>query len=169
MWRYFWLLNLLFALYFVWILLTACLIGLTVFAARRWGAPAAFGLGCGGALPLLFGLVVLGLGSNLVQAALPSAGATVWSSLRRGLKVLGDRLGAVILLTILWLLAAITVGIVLATAFLVVGFLVGDSPALEMAIGVVTTLVQWLIGSVWTVAYLAALVALVQHRPDGSP
>lgn len=168
-WRYFWLLNLLVALYFVWILLTACLIGLTVFAAQRWGASAAFGLGFGGGLPLLFGLVVLGLGSNLAQAALPSAGATVWSSLRRGLAVLGERLGAVILLTILCMLAAITVGIVLATASLVMGFLVGDNPVLGMALGVATTLLQWSIGSVWTVAYLAALVSLVQHRPDESP
>ena len=167
-WRYFWLLNLLLALYFVWMLLAACLVGLAVFASQRWGEPAAFGVGCGGGLPLLLGLLVLGLGSNLAQVALPSAEATVWSSLRRALKVLGERLGAVILLTILWILAAITVGIVLAMTSFLIGLLVGDEPSLRVALQLATTLVQWLIGSVWTVVYLAALVALVQRQPGGA-
>jgi hypothetical protein len=168
-WRYFWLLNLLLALYLVWMLLAVCLVGLAVLAAQRWGGPAAFGLGCVGAMPLLFGLLVLGLGSKLAQAALPSAEATVWSSLRRAAEVLGTRLGAVVLLTILWILAAMTVGVVLATVSFLIGLLVGEEPSVKMALQAATTLVQWLIGSVWTVVYLAALVAFTPRRPEGAP
>jgi len=168
-WRFFWLFNLLLALYLVWILLLACLIGMAVFAAQRWGGMAAFGLGCGGALPLLFGLLVLGLAANLAQVALPVAEATVRGSLLRAFQVLGRRLGAVLLLTVLWILATITISIVVAITSFSLSLLVGPGQALGVALQVGTTLVEWLIGSMLAVALMASMAALVHQRRDVGP
>lgn len=165
-WRFFWLFNLLMALYLVWILLVVCLVALAAFAAQRWGGMAAFGMGCGGALPLLFGLLVLGLAANLAQVALPVAEATVRGSLRRAFQVLGRRLGAVVLLTVLWILATITISIVVAITSFSLSLLSGQGQALEVTLRVGTTLIEWLIGSMLAVAFMASMSALVQSRRD---
>jgi len=163
-WRLFWLLNLLFVVYFVWALLFFTLVTLAAFAAERWGGAAGFGVGCGGTLPLLFGALVMVVGANLAQIAIANPDATVRSAVVRALEVLGKRLGTVILLLVLWTLATITLTIVVVVISVVLGLLTAGEPGLGMAIQVAMTLLQWLVGSMVTLTFMASLVPLM--RPD---
>ena len=64
-------------------------------AAGSGGRGAALGIGCGGALPLGFLALVAGLWFHVAQADLAREGSGVRAASRRGLDVLGRRLGAV--------------------------------------------------------------------------
>ncbi len=137
------------------------------FGGLRWGAPAALGIGCGGALPLAFLAVVLGLWLNVGQADLARDGSGVGAAARRGLAVLGRRLGAVCALFVLFLGAAIA----LAAAFLPLSFLadslLAHSPGTLGFVRFILLLLQALPNTLLTMLLAGALVALVHSETSG--
>ncbi|HEY4575797.1 MAG TPA: hypothetical protein VIJ26_17590, partial [Thermoanaerobaculia bacterium] len=112
MWRFFGVL-LLFGV-FAFLLGGGVLLWLLFLGAggAQWGSPAALGIGCGGALPMGFLALVLGLWLHLAQADLARDGSSVRAASRRGIAVLGRRLGTVIALFLIALAAALALAVV---------------------------------------------------------
>jgi hypothetical protein len=159
--RYFGFVNLYGLLLLIVVALFAALVFAAVGAGQQWGAPAGIGLGCGGALPLGFLIVVTALWSTLAFADLPAAG--VGSASRMALAVLGRRLGAVLLL----LLLAICASIAINSLFLplsMIGSAAADSPLSSILWQGPSTILQWIFATVVNVAHAASLVALMRSE-----
>ena len=168
-WRYFGLLVLFWGLLLMMAmagLLWLLFLGL---GGATWGAPAAFGIGCGGALPLAFLALVLGLWLNVVQADLAREGAGLRAAARRGLDVLGRRLGAVSALVVLFLGAAFAVGATFARLSAGSREWLAGAPQIRAFVRFLLLLLQTL-PSTWLAMLLAgSLVALVRsetRRPE---
>ena len=163
MWRFFWFLNLYMAV------LTAVaggfilLVALAVAGGQYWGAPAALGIGCGGMLPLLFLALVVVLWAQLAQVDLVEDGTGTAVAMRRGLQVLGHRLGGVLLLFLIMLASSVAIGMVVAPFSL--GFAVIDNLALEVVARLLLTALEWSAGAVIGIGFAAALVALMRAEP----
>jgi hypothetical protein len=164
LWRFFWFVNL-YAV--VLTLLLAVFVALVVAAAlggRRWGTPAAFGIGCGGALPLVFLLVVVALWIALAQADLGRPGSGVLRASRRGLTVLGRRLGAVLLVFLLFVAGASALGVLfLPLAFASEIGLREAFPA-RLAANLFIQVLQWLVSAAFNIALAGTLVALMRSE-----
>ena len=163
-WRFFRML----VLYWTLILLMAgVLLAWLIFlfvGGAQWGAGAAFGIGCGGALPLLFLALVLGLWSSVAEAVLARESSGVLAASRQGLSVLGHRLGAVIALFIVFLgamfaLAAAFVPVSAATDMLLTGV-----PRVRALVQLILLLLQSLPNALLTMALAGSLVALVRSE-----
>lgn len=169
MWRFFWLIN----LYLVGILLVTLLwmlvIVFAVWGNEAWGGPAAVGIGCGGSLPLVFLIVVLAFWYLLAQAELPREGRTVRGASRRALDLLGRRLGAVLLIAVIFMGASLVLNLGFSAAMSPISFLLLPS-LLEEQLGVycfgqlVLYAVQLIVGAVLSIAFYGAMVALVQSE-----
>ena len=161
--------------FLVLVILVFLLFALLVFAwiatlalgAARWGPGAAFGIGCGGALPVFFVLLVLRVWMDLGKAALPvesARGTGVGAASHLGFEVLGRRLGAVILLFVIYVVALIAVGVFFfVVSFAVEAALHGELMAL-LATRLLLTLVQWIPQVVLELTLAGALVALVRSE-----
>lgn len=130
----------------------------------EWGAPAAFGIGCGGALPLVFLALVLGLWFQIAQADLAREGSGVRTASRRGLHVLGRRLGAVAILFILFLGAAIGLLIVFLPLTAAADLLLSGSPGWRALVRLILFLLQSLPSTLLTMVLAGSLVALVRSE-----
>jgi hypothetical protein len=144
----------------------------TLGGAARWGETGALGIGCGGALPLGFVLVVLLLWYAVAQADLAREGSGVWVASRSGFAVLGARLGTVILLFAAFLCPFVLLAVA-GLAARAAGPLWSGRPALRAAAETGFTLVASLTQGLLLVALGGTLVALVRsetgRRRAGSP
>lgn len=161
--------------YFGFSLLFGLLVGLMVgsvalwiafvgWGGERWGDGAILGIGCGGIFPLGFLVLVLSFWFSVAQAALAREGSGVWSASRLGLSVLGRRLGAVILLFLLFLCAAAALAFAFIPLSIVVDLLLADAPAARAVTKLLLLLVQGIPNALLAVALGAALVALVRSE-----
>lgn len=130
----------------------------------HWGAPAAFGIGCGGMLPLAFLALVLGLWFHVAQADLAREGSGVGAASRRGLDVLGRRLGSVITLFILFLGAGLALSIVFLPLTAVTDSLLSGAPGWRALVRVVLFLLQSLPSTLLAMVLAGSLVALVRSE-----
>ena len=130
----------------------------------EWGAPAAFGIGCGGALPLAFLALVLSLWFQVAQADLAREGSGVRAASRRGLHVLGRRLGAVVILFIVFLGAAIGLSIVFLPLTAAADSLLSGSPGWRAVVRLILLLLQSLPSTLLTMLLAGSLVALVRSE-----
>ena len=163
LWRYFWLLNLFMLISTVWLVLPLLLLLLTVWGDSRWGTSAALGIGCGGAIPVVFSLIVLAFWSQLAQADLAREASGVWIATGRGLQILGRRLGAVIVLGLAPGGYHDHLDRLGSRAFDLSRFLLGIPAPPQNGPGhVVLTLVEWGSSSLISVAFAAILVSLVR-------
>ena len=130
----------------------------------QWGTSAAFGIGCGGALPLVFLALVLGLWFQVAQADLAREGSGVRTASRRGLHVLGRRLGAVAIFFILSLGAAVGLSIVFLPVTAVADALLSGSPGWRVLVRLMLFLLQSLPSTLITMILAGSLVALVRSE-----
>jgi hypothetical protein len=163
-WRYFWLLNLFLVLATLWMTLFAGLLLAAIAAGGRWGPQAALGIGCGGSLPAVFGLVVLGLWANLAQAEVAHLDSGVWSAMRNSLRVLGRRFGAVVVLSLLAMVVALTIGVFFAVVSTLAELAAHGFGAVLMVGQGVLAIGQMVASGLLTLAFAAALVALVRSE-----
>ncbi|HEX9942240.1 MAG TPA: hypothetical protein VGG03_09510 [Thermoanaerobaculia bacterium] len=163
-WRFFGLLVLFWGLMLL-MTVAACLwlVSLGV-GGGTWGAPAALGIGCGGALPLAFLTVVLGLWFNVAQADLAREGSGVRAASRRGLAVLGRRLGAVIGLSVLFLAAALALAFVFVPVSLVTDALLAGAPRVRGFVHFLLLLLQTFPNTLLAMLLAGSLVALVRSE-----
>jgi hypothetical protein len=139
-------------------------LGLAVAGGGEWGSPAAVAIVCGGALPMGFLALVAGLGFHLAQADLAREASGVRASWRRGLGVLGRRLGAV---TGLFLLVAAAV-LGLTALFLPLSSaadaLLSGAPGMRALVQLLLVLLQSLPNTLLVTLFAGALVALVRSE-----
>ncbi|HEY4561620.1 MAG TPA: hypothetical protein VIJ36_01495 [Thermoanaerobaculia bacterium] len=164
MWRFFGVL-LLFGV-FAFLLGGGVLLWLLFLGAggAQWGSPAALGIGCGGALPMGFLALVLGLWLHLAQADLARDGSSVRSASRRGIAVLGRRLGTVIALFLIALAAALALAIVFFPLGEAADTLLSGAPLTRSLVRFLLFLLQSLPNTLLAMVLAGALVALVRSE-----
>ncbi|MFL6237564.1 MAG: hypothetical protein ACJ76N_30880 [Thermoanaerobaculia bacterium] len=163
-WRYFGVL-LLFGV-FAFLLGGAVLLWLIFLGVggAQWGSPAALGIGCGGALPMGFLALVLGLWVHLAQADLARDGSSVRAASRRGIAVLGRRLGTVIALFLLALAVALALAIVFFPLGVAADSLLSGAPLTRALVRFLLFLLQSLPNTLLAMVLAGALVALVRSE-----
>ncbi len=130
----------------------------------QWGSPAAFGIGCGGALPMGFLALALGLWLHLAQADLARDGSSVRTASRRGIAVLGRRLGTVIALFLLTLVSALALAIVFFPLGAAADTLLSGAPLTRALVRFLLFLLQSLPNTLLVMVLAGALVALVRSE-----
>jgi hypothetical protein len=130
----------------------------------QWGSPAALGIGCGGALPMGFLALVLGLWVHLAQADLARDGSSVRAASRRGIAVLGRRLGTVTALFLLTLVAALALAIVFFPLGAAADALLSGAPLMRALVRFLLFLLQSLPNTLLAMVLAGALVALVRSE-----
>jgi hypothetical protein len=166
-WRFFGALLLFWGLAFPLGLAVLLWVVFTVAGGGRWGGAAALGIGCGGALPLGFLVLVTGLWFHLAQADLAREGSGVRTASRRGLAVLGRRLGAVTVLFLLALAAALGLAAVFLPLSAVADGLLAGAPApmmMRALVRLLLLLLQSLPNTLLAMVLAGALVALVRSE-----
>jgi hypothetical protein len=136
----------------------------TAVGGGEWGGPAALGIGCGGALPLGFLALVAGFWFHLAQADLARDGSGVRAASRRGLAVLGRRLGAVIALFLLTLVAALALAALFFPLAAAADALLSGAPLLRTLVRFLLLLLQSLPNTLLATLLAGALVALVRSE-----
>ncbi len=166
-WRFFGVLLLFGVLLFglggaalLWLLSTAV-------GGGEWGSRAALGIGFGGALPLGFLILVAGLWFHLAQAGLAREGSGVRAASRQGLAVLGRRLGAVILLLLLVLGAALALAALFLPLSTAADALLAGAPLMRTLVRFLLLLLQSLPNTLLATLFAGALVALVRSETPG--
>jgi hypothetical protein len=165
MWRFFGFLGL-YGAAWIGVLLAFCLwLFLTVGGSQRWGKGAAWGIGCGGLLPLVFLAFVVVLWGLVAQADLAREASGVWRAASHGLRVLGARFGAVLGLFLLFFVCAVILALVGVVLGLFVSLALSRAPfGFALGVRLSLNLLQSLAGSAIALALAAALVALVQSE-----
>jgi hypothetical protein len=167
LWRYFWLLNLMAAFALLWLLLVGVAFGLTVLGAEQWGPAAAFGIGCGSSIPLVFGMVMIAMWASLAQADLAFEDSEVGTATRRSLSLLGRRLGAVSLIFLLAVVLGVLLGIGISSLSIASTLLLPDSGPghwLGATVQLGLNVVELIVGSAVAIGFSASLVSLVRSE-----
>jgi len=169
LWRFFWFFHLAFTVLLVLLLLMLLLVLGAVYGGESWGPGAAFGIGCGGALPLVFLFLVYALWFNVAQpaVALEESGAVRGSSL--GLRIVGRRLGASLLILLVAIVAAVGVGLFFSIGQWTAALFAQDSFTALITIYLVFGLLQMVVGAVVNLYVLAAYTSLVVAEAGGAP
>lgn len=147
-----------------WAAASALWLGLTVLAAQRWGAGAGAGVGCGGSLPVVFGWIVLLFWWQLGQALLAEEGAPFWASVGQALRLVGHRFGGLLLIVLVVLVAALAVNVLFMPLSVGIELALARQASARLLSGSLLALAQWLAGSVLSVLYAGALVALTRSE-----
>ncbi len=129
-----------------------------------WGKPAVLGLGGFGLLPLGFLFLVAGLWSRVAQADLAREGSGARAAARRGLTVLGRRLGAVTLLVFLVAGGAMALALLFLPVSAVPGLLLAGAPGARTFVWIVLFLLQGIPGALLPLILASSLVALVRSE-----
>lgn len=169
-WRFFWFFHLALTVSLVFILLLALLVVGAVYGNEAWGPGAAVGIGCGGALPLLFLVLVYALWYTAAQPAVALEGSGPVRGSRLALRVVGRRLGASFLI----LLVVVVISMVVGMGF----FLAQTASSLalqeEYFVAWLVTyglvyLLQMAVSSALSVYFLAAFGSLVVPEAAEAP
>jgi hypothetical protein len=110
-WRYFWFFHLSLTVGLVLMLVATLVLVGVGFGYEAWGAGAAYGIGCGAALPFLFALLVFGFWSVTSRPFLALPEGSVLRAAGAGLRIVGRRPGAVLLVVGTVLIAGIAIAL----------------------------------------------------------
>jgi hypothetical protein len=163
-WRYFWFVNL--ALVVTTLIVGAflALILLVAAGATSMGPAGALAVGCAGIVPIFLLLLFTGMWAWLAQADLAADDGGVGRSARRALRILGRRLGGVLLIMLLAIVASVVLAMVFLPASMIIGLATRESFGASLVLRALLTLVQWGIGGVVNVAVAGTAVALVRDE-----
>jgi hypothetical protein len=164
MWTYFWLFHLFVSLALLLVAFWALLVVGVAAAFQSHGGFAAFGLGCGGALPLLFAGLVgsLWFQTSLVEAARPGVGAIAASN--AGLKLLTARPAAIFLFFVLQLVAGVALAVLFVPFSLMIDVAFRGQFGLGLAAKLPLQLVQWAFTTALQLVFQGATVALARDH-----
>jgi hypothetical protein len=129
-----------------------------------WGGPAALGIAIGGLFPVGFLFLVAALWSHVAQADLAREGSGARAAARRGLTVLGRRLGAVTLLVLLVAAAGMALAFLFVPVSAVPEILLAGAPGLRAFVLVVLFLLQGIPSALLGLVLASSLVALVRSE-----
>src|SRR6185295_15885386 len=166
-WRYFWLLNL-YSLYAGLVVMLALGgVGLVAWAAARWGALSALGMGCGVLIPVVLGGLACWAWYAVARAELSRPRSSVRGAARRGVEILRRRLGAVLLLLVLFGVASMTIQLAFAPFSALSAWFLGDRPFLARATEIFLDVAASLPAAIADVVLAGSLIAL--NRAEGAP
>lgn len=160
--------GILLALGIVWLLLLLGLVLAIAATGQGLDGGAALAIGCGGAIPLFFLMLVLALAAAVGQADVPRPDGSALEAVRTGFRVLGRRLGACALLYVLFLTGTIAVATAEGIVSFVSGLALRDAPAASFAVSGVLFALQTLLQTALTLGLAAALVALVRGEKSAA-
>ncbi len=161
MWRFFWFFHL-YVTCALLLMLLALLLALGAgFGYRAWGVGAAVGIGCGGALPFVFLVLVFALWFLAALPAVVVSGGKALAGAGLGLRVVGRRLGASLLIFVVLLVASLVVGLGMGVAQTMVNLMLRHQLVIWGTLYAALALVQWLVSSLINVFVLAAFTSLV--------
>jgi hypothetical protein len=123
--------------------------------------------GCLTLLPLLGLCVLLNLFALLAMVLLARPDGSVWRAMRQALGVLRRRLGGLLLLALLFVIAVFGVALVFAPLSQGMATAVPTDGAAWFAVQFLLALAQWIIQGILTIALLASTVAMVRGEMDG--
>jgi hypothetical protein len=129
-----------------------------------WGKPAVLGIALGGLLPLGFLFLVAALWNHVAQADLAREGSGALAAARRGLTVLGRRLGAVTVLVFLVAAAGMALAFLFVPVSVVPEILLAGAPRLRTFVLIVLFLLQGIPSALLTMVLDSSLVALVRSE-----
>jgi hypothetical protein len=161
-WRFFWLINLFMALASVPLLVLGGVVMASAWLVTTESVGAAVATGCLGVVIVIVLSFVCSLWWQLAMAATASGPMRLWRAVGQGLRVLLRRLGALVVLVLLAIVVGITLAIVFVPVGIVVEVVVRDSFWGYISAQVVMTIIQSLFSAVLSVAFAAALIALVR-------
>lgn len=166
-WRFFWFFHLSVTVSLL-LLLVGLLIALAAGLGREtWGLPAAYGIGCGGSLPLLFAFAVYVLWNLTAQPAVALPASGTLRGARTGLRVVGRRPGAVLLVFLVFVVVSVVAWIGLAVAQMAVGVAVPDDLTAWAVVYGLFSLVQWALSTALNVFATGAFTSLVVAEAAG--
>lgn len=139
-------------------------LGLAALGGERWGPGAAAGIACGGALPVLFVWLVLVLWWQVGQALLAEEHAAFWASLAEALRIVGRRLGGLLLIAALLLAALLALNVIFLPLSMGVEVALSQRASARLVAGSLLALAQWLAASLLAVLYAGGLVALARSE-----
>lgn len=168
MWRFFWLFHLLVLVSFAWLLIPVALVASSIWSGEQWGGTAGLAVGCAGAIPVLFSLLVLALWTGLAQATLVGQDGGVWQAARTGLRLLGGRLGTVVFIFIVVLVASIVASLTVSILSAIVGLLLDRWQLLRLTVEVLVWMLQWGVSSAFGLGLAATLIGLVRSELAGA-
>lgn len=164
LWRFFWLINLMFLFWLVWVVFASVAAVAGVLVTGGAGLSAGLAVGCASILPLGFLFVLLFFWSLFGEADIADSDCSAWDGLRGGLRVLVRRLGAVFLLFVLMAFASVAIGMV----FLVLSFPLSTGLVPHGALQLTATLflqaLQWLAAGVVQLTIVGAVVAILRNE-----
>lgn len=166
--RYFALVNLYGVV--VGAVLILALVGAGAFAAAAvtWGPIAAAGIGCVSIVPIFLMFVVVGVWYDIACAALAREGESVRGAWRGAWKILGQRLGAVALLLVLFAAASMAIWLTLFPLSALISFTTNGRPLLAFAGHGLFQVVAALPGAVAETVFAGSWVALVRSEALGA-
>jgi hypothetical protein len=139
-------------------------LGFAVAGDGEWGSPAALAIVLGGALPVGFLALVAGLGFLVAQADLAREGSGVRSAWRRGLGILGRRLGAVTALFVLIAAALLALAALFLPLSTAADALLAGTPGVRALVRCLLVLLASLPDNLLVTLFAGALVALVRSE-----
>lgn len=168
-WRFFWFFHLSLTIGLLLMLVAVLIVFGVVLGYETWGGGAAYGIGCGAALPFLFVLFVYALWSVTAQPFLAKPGCGVMRAAGDGLRVIGRRPGAVLLIVLTLLVLGVGLAITLWVGELSIGLLVESRFAAGIVLFALFAVVRMVINAALGVFASAAFTSLaVAEAPEGA-
>lgn len=160
-WRFFWFFHLSVTVSLL-LMLAGVLVALGAgLGYETWGAPAAWGIGCGASLPFLFAVLVYALWTLAAQPAVALPESGVIRGARAGLRVVGRRPGAVLLVLVVFAVLSVVAWMAIFVAQMLIGVAIPDDTLAWALVYVLFSLVQWVLSAALTVYASAAYSSLV--------
>ena len=160
--RIFWVYNLF--LLFLTLLLVACMLPILLAAWLSEDSVSALGcvMGCGLALPLGFIAVALVLAMMVAQICAVEEGATTMGATRRAFAITGHRLGGLLLLYLLMIVASLAVSILFGVIGLILNLALASAGTLLAVFSAGLGIVEFVLSVGLTLVMTAAIVAMVR-------
>jgi ABC-type amino acid transport system permease subunit len=169
MWRFFWYFHLSLTVCLLLVLAGSLIVLAASLGYQTWGASAAYGIGCGASLPLLFAGIVYVLWNLVAQpaVALPESGTVAGA--RVGLRLVGRRPGAVLLLCLAFFVLSLVVGIAVSVMQMAAGLVTPRGTLSWALVYALFSLLQWVASSLLSVYANAAYSSLVVAEAEETP
>ena len=160
LWRFFWLFNVVFILWLVLVLVISIAFVLIAMVGAGAGVPAAVALGCAAFFPFVFLVVLLGFWTLIAQAEIADRDCSLGSGMRSAFRIVGRRLGAIVVLALVFGAAFFAVSLVFLTFALSIEMGLAMFERARFVTNLMMQVVQGLASAILYMVVAATVVAL---------
>jgi len=148
----------------VLLVLVGAAVALGVAFGARHGMGAGFAVGCGAVIPVALLLIVVAMGGWLSKLQVVDPRHGVGSAIRAGFELLGRRLGAALVLSLLFFVLSIASSMAISVSTTLLQLVTMTSTAASGLVLALVLLLQWLAAAALSVTFNAAGIALVRSE-----